>query len=202
MRFVLSLLILFTMGNLQAQNKKELSKSLLRDLEDYRRLTVDMNFDSSYKFKPPNMFGEVCFDSIKGAMLQTMDNEYMKVKMTGMDYTAPEKVKVKKAGKYYWAIAPYSSTMIMELKGDPEFKKTLIPILKGQFGHENVKMEGESTMLITLKNKNLIAFREPGAPNWYLIEDHREEKGGNAMMQKAIYQSVVPEEVRESIEKD
>lgn len=199
MRFVLSLLILFTLSSLQAQSKKQLKQSLLTDLEDYRRFTLDMNFDSSFKFMSPKMFGIVPFDTLKETMLQSMDNEYMTIALTGLDYTAPKKVKVIKAGEYYWAMVPYTGSMRMELKGEPEFKKLLIPIMKSQFGSENVKMEGESTMLLTLKDKTLIAFKEPGAPNWYLLEDKRKEKGGDAVMQYMIYETVVPEEVRKAI---
>lgn len=200
MRFVLSLLIFFTLSSLQAQSKKQLSQSLLRDLEDYRRFTLAMNFDSSFKYMSPKMFGIVPFDTLKETMLQSMDNEYMKIALTGMDYTAPKKVKVKKAGEYYWAMVPYTGSMRMELKGEPEFKKLLIPIMKSQFGSENVKMEGESTMLLTLKNKTLIAFKEPGAKRWYMLEDKRKEKGNDASMQKMIYETVVPEEVRKAID--
>ncbi|HLP96372.1 MAG TPA: hypothetical protein VK168_20155 [Saprospiraceae bacterium] len=200
MRFVLSLLILFTLTGLQAQSQKELVQSLKRDLEDYRRFTLAANFDSSFQFMSPRMFDIVPFDSLKATMLQSMDNEYMKIELTGLDYTLLKKLKVKKAGNYFWALVPYNGSMRMELKGEEDFKKLLIPIMKSQFGSENVKMEGASTMLLTLKNKNLIAVKEPGAKRWYMLEDKRKEKGGGSEMQIQIYETVIPEDVRKAID--
>ncbi|MBN8679526.1 MAG: hypothetical protein J0M29_14950 [Chitinophagales bacterium] len=200
MRFVLSLLILFTLSGLQAQSKKELTQSLKRDLEDYRKFTLAMNFDSSFQFMSPRMFDIVPFDSLKATMLQSMDNEYMKIELTGLDYTLLKKLKIKQTGNYYWAMVPYTGSMRMELKGEEDFKKLLIPIMKREFGSENVKMEGESTMLLTLKNKNLIAVKEPGAKRWYMLEDKRKEKGDLDDMQKMIYETVIPEEVRKAID--
>ncbi len=201
MRFVLSLLILFTLNDLQAQSKKQLTQSLLTDLEDYRKFSLAMNFDSSFKYMSPKMFDIVPFDTLKETMLRSMDNEYMKIEMTALDFNSPKKIKVKKAGEYHWALVPYTGSMRLELKGEEDFKKMLIPIMKSQFGSENVKVEGSSTMLLTLKNKTLIAVKEPGAANWYLVEDKRKEKGGDAFMEQMIYESVVPEEVRKAIEK-
>ncbi|MCC7465332.1 MAG: hypothetical protein IT261_03640 [Saprospiraceae bacterium] len=200
MRFVLSLLILFTLSGLQAQSKKELAQSLQRDLEDYRKYTLAMNFDSSFMFMSPRMFDIVPFDSLKATMLQSMDNEYMKIELTGLDIGPKKKVKIKQAGPYHWAMVPYTGSMRMELKGEEGFKKLLIPIMKREFGSENVKMEGESTMLLTLKNKNLIAVKEPGAKRWYMLEDKRKERGEGSDMQMLIYETVVPEEVRKAIE--
>jgi hypothetical protein len=147
------------------------------------------------------MFDIVPLDSLKATMLQSMDNEYMKIELTGMEFTDLKKLKIKQAGNYYWAMVPYNGSMRMELKGDEAFTKMLIPIMKSQFGSENVKMEGASTMNLSLKNKNVIAVKEPGAPKWYMLEDKRKEKGGGTEMQQMIYETVIPEEVRKAIEK-
>jgi len=186
---------------LQAQSKQELSASLIRDLEAYRTYTLALNLDSSLQFMPPKMFEVVPFDTLKESMLSSMDNEYMTVQMTKFEFDSKKPPKIKKAGKYYWAYVPYKGSMRLTIKGEEEFKKILIPILKNQFGTENVQMEGESTMHIALKHKEFIAFKDPDSAIWSLIEDKRGEKGREGEQQKALFETIMPAEVLKAVDK-
>ena len=52
-----------------------------------------------------------------------------------------QKLKIKKADNYHWTYVPYTGSMRMILKGDESFTKILVPIMKSQFGSENVQIE-------------------------------------------------------------
>jgi len=191
--------ILFTVSNLQAQSKEELSNQLSHDLEAYRKYTLAMNFDSSLRFMPPKTFDIVPFDSLKANMLQAFKNEYMDIEMASFDVDIQYKPEIKQAGKYHWAFVPYTGSLRMVLKGEENFKAILIPLLTAQFGAGNVQMEGDSTMLVALKDKKLIAFKDPASPIWHMIEDKRAETGPGGAEQTQFFNSVVPEEVLKAI---
>lgn len=169
---------------------------LQRDLEAYRRHTLAMNFDSSFAYMPPAMFEVVPRDSMLDLIKKSMNNEYMSIQMTGLDFKSKSKIKIKKAGAYYWAMVPYDGSMVMQMKGEESYKTLLLSVMRGQFGKENVTEEGESGMRIRLKNKNLIAFKDPASPIWSLLEDKRDD--GNPA-QQMIYEAAIPEEVRKAI---
>lgn len=174
---------------------------LTRDLQDYRKYTLALNFDSSLQYMPPKMFEIIPLDSLKATMIQAMDNEYMAIQMTGFDYDSNKKPEIKEAGAYFWAFVRFSGSMKLTIKGEAEFKKILIPIMKDQFGSESVQMEGESIMNVSLKNKELIAFKAPDSAKWSLIEDKRAQKGREGEQQKALFKAIMPTEVLNAVDK-
>ena len=186
-------------AGLQAQSKKELSTSLSKDLEAYRKYTLALDFNQSLQFMPPKLFDIVPKDTMKVSMIRALDNEYMTIQMTGFEYDPKSKPKIKKADTYYWALVPYNGTMRMNLKGEATFKELLIPIFKQQYGDKNVTEVGESGLDIQMKNKKLIAFKEPGSEVWYMIEDKRFEKGEESESQKMLLKSVLPEPVSKAL---
>jgi len=192
--------LLLTIQTLPAHNKKELAASLSRDLEAYKQYTLAGDFDKSFQFMPPKMFDIIPRDSLLSTMRQAMDNEYMTIDLTAFQYKS-EKYKIKKAGMYNWAYISYDGSMRLRLKGEEEFKTLMITMMKAQFGSENVQMEGESAMLISMKKKRLIAFKDPASATWSLIEDKRFDKGQEGEMQKALLQSILPEEVLKAVGK-
>ncbi len=192
---------LFAISGTQAQSKKELSDMLSRDLQDYRRFTLALNLDSSLLYMPQKMFEIIPLDSLKATMIQAMDNQYISVKMTGLEFESNKKPEIKEAGAYFWAFVPFSGSMKLTIKGDKEFRKILIPVMKGQFGADGVQMEGDSIMNIMLKNKELIAFKTPNSPKWSLIEDKRSENGREGKQQKELFKAIMPPEVLNAIDK-
>jgi hypothetical protein len=56
-------------------------------------------------------------------------------------------------------------------------------------------MEGSSTMHIALRNKVLIAFKDPALPNWSMIEDKRAVNGPDLEQQQALIKAIMPAEV-------
>ena len=198
---VLSITVfLLSFQSIQAQSKKELSAMLSRDLKDYKRYTLELNFDSSLRYMPVKMFDIIPFDSLKASMLQSMDNEYMTIQMTRFEFDSKKKPKIKKAGEYFWAYVAYSGNMRLTIKGKEDFSKILVPILKDQFGANNVQMEGASVMNIALKNKELIAFKDPALHNWSMIEDKRGEPGPEGEQQKALFSAIMPTEVLTAVD--
>jgi hypothetical protein len=191
---------LLSFQSIQAQSKKELSAMLSRDLKDYKRYTLELKLDSSLRYMPAKMFDIVPFDTLKASMIESMDNEYMSIQMTRFEYDPKKKPKIKKAGEYYWAYVAYSGSMRLTIKGEEDFTKILIPILKDQFGANNVQMEGESIMNIALRNKELIAFKDPALPNWSMIEDKRGEPGPEGEQQKALFSAIMPAEVLTAVD--
>ena len=186
-------------AKLQAQSKKELSAMLNRNLDDYRKYSLALNFDSSLQFMPPKMFELVPMDTLKATMVQAMDNEYMKIEMTGFTYTGDRKIKLKKAGKYSWTFVPYTGSMRLNLRGESSFKQMLLPMMKSQFGTENVVVTGDSILDITFKNKKLIAFKDPALSRWSIIEDKRSEKGQEGERQKVFFEAIMPPEILKAI---
>jgi hypothetical protein len=187
------------MTGIQAQSKKELAATLSRDLEAYRQYTLAGDFDNSFNFMPPTMFDIIPRDSLIALMRQSMDNEYMKIDMTGFDFKAKQKYKIKKAGEYYWSLVSYDGGMRMTLKGDPDYKELLVTMMKQQFGKDNVQEEGENGLMIALKNKQLIAVKDPARLSWSLLEDKRNSKDEENEMQKMIMETCIPEVVRKAM---
>jgi hypothetical protein len=195
-RIILLLVFFGALNGLAAQSKKEAGALLQRDLEAYRRHTLAMNFDSSFTYMPPKMFDVVPRDTLLEMIRQSMNNEYVSIQMTGLDFKSKSKIKIKKAGAYYWALVPYDGSMVMQMKGEEGYKSLLMSMMRSQFGEKNVTEEGESGMRIQLKDKNLIAFKDPALPVWSLLEDKRKDKNP---MQTALYEAAIPEEVRKAI---
>lgn len=172
---------------------------LKRDLDLYRQHTLNTKFDSSLMYMPPKMFDIIPRDSLRESMVQTMDNEFMAIRMTDFDFDPKHQPKIKKADPYHWAYVPYTGGMRLTIKSDPELKAMIVPILKAQFGPENVQMENDSIMQITLKNKEILAIKDPNVPHWWLIEDKRGEKGRSGEQQKQLFEMVIPEAVLKAI---
>lgn len=191
--------LLFTISTLQAQSKKVLASMLSRDLEAYKKHTLALNFDSSLQFMPPKTFEMIPFDSLKTTMLKALDNEYMKIQMASFQFDSKRKPKIKKAGVYSWALVPYTGSMRMVFKGEEPFRAIVIPVMKSQFGEKYVTMENDSTMLIALKNKKLIAFKAPDSPIWHMIEDKRFDTGPGNEAERLFVNSVLPEEVLKAL---
>lgn len=189
-----SLFLLTTAVN--AQSKKELSASLASALQTYQRVTLKPDLDSTLGFMPPKMFDIVPRDSMLAMMTNAMDNEHMRLEMTGMRYKGTP--KIKKAGQYHWALVSYDGDMLMHMKGESAFNNVMTTMMKGQFGKENVQEIDPKTLKVLLVNKTMIVFKDAAAPAWSFIEDKR--KSGNKM-QAVLYESVVPEEVRKAVDK-
>ena len=182
-----------------AQSKKELKTSLSRDLATYQRVTQRMNYDSIFYFMPPKMSDIIPADSLAATMQKAMDNEYMRMEMTGMRYGATP--KIKKAGTYRWAYVDYNAGMNLHVKPNPDtaFTKMFIGMMKTQFGRDNVTEKGNNLLEIALRDKQLLAFKGANDPHWYFIEDKRQ--AGQSLQQRAIMDMVVPEEVLKATEK-
>lgn len=197
---VLSITVfLIVVSGIQAQSKKELAAMLSRDLEAYRQYSLAGNFEKSFEYMPHKMFEIIPRDSLIAIMRQSMDNEYMTIEMTGLDFKSKEKPKIKKAGEYYWSLITYEGGMRMTLKGEPEYKALLLSMMKQQFGQGNVQEEGENRLMIALKNKRLIAVKDPARLSWSLLEDKRNSKDGQTEMQKMIMETCIPEVVRKAM---
>lgn len=184
---------------MQAQSKKELKAMLYRDLEAYKRYTMSSNFDSSFQFMPPKMFEITPLDSLLAATRHAFENEKMSLEIKGMDYKSKGKMKIKKAKIYHWVFVPYDMTMRIGLKGDSAFKTLFTKMLKSEYGSENIQEEGESALLLTEKNKRMIAYKDPASPIWFFLEDKR----GKASDQETelLFYHVIPIEVQEAVGK-
>ena len=152
---ILFLLALLWLVPGQAQSKKEIKASLSRDLESYRRHSLSLNFDSVFQFTPPAMFDIIPKDSLLSIMRHAMSNEYLSLEMTGFEYK--EIPKPKKAGKFFWTLVEYDGSMNMHIKGE-NMSSLLLPLMKAQFGSDNVKDAGNNTLAIAMKKKKMIAF--------------------------------------------
>ena len=182
---------------LQAQSKKALKSHLLQDLEAYKTYALAQDFEKSLQFMPAKMFDIVPRDSLMDLMQQSMENEMMKIALTGMNYQAPQKIKVKKAGAYHWALVGYDAEMHFVMK-EKDHLPLVIPAMKAAFGRENVVVE-ENGMVIQLTDKYLIAFKDAASSQWYFIEDKRKSKEQPTEMQKMIFETVLPDEVKKAV---
>ena len=199
---VLSLTTLFFLtSSLQAQSQKQLKDALWKDLMAYRECTLAGDFDKIFSFMPPKMFDVIPRDSLETSMEAAMNNEMMEVQLTRFDFDPKLKLKIKITGPYYWAKVPYTGAMRLTIKAESGLKAMLIPLLKSQFGADNVQMENDSTMQIAFKNKELVAYKDPALPNWSLIEDKRSEPGPAGEQQKELFKAIIPKEVLKAIDK-
>lgn len=196
------IVVLYTSFGIQAQSKKDLSDMLSRDLAAYRRYSLALNLDSSLQFMPPKMFEIVPLDSLKSNMKQSVDNQFMRIEMTGFDFDTVNQPALKKAGDYYWTLVRYTGSMRLFFKGDKKLNALLIPLLKSQFGEENIQMEGDTAMQLALKNKQLLAYKDPALSNWSMIEDKRSDKGREGAKQKQLFNAILPKEVLNALDNE
>jgi hypothetical protein len=194
--------LLVVMSPLFGQSKKVLKAQLAKDLGTYQRVTERMEYDSLFLFMPPKMFDIVPADSLAELMQKSMDNEYMSIKMTGMRFHQ-DASKIKKTDAYHWTLVRYDAGMDMQFKSsiDSATNKIMVAMMKSQFGREQVSLKNDSLLHIDLKDKQLLAFKAKENTHWYFIEDKRTAKGQEGKQQRAILESVVPEEVLKAMEK-
>jgi hypothetical protein len=194
------LAFLWLASGLHAQSEQELSAWLKRDLEAYRKHTLTANFDSSLRYMPPRMFEIVPFDSLKETVVMSMNNEYMTIEMPQFDYDSDITPKIQLAYPYYWAVTTYTGTLRMIIKAEPSIRTMLVPVLQAQFGDKDMKVENDSTVQITFRNRNIIAYKDPALPHWCLIEDKRSEKGPEGRQQTVLLQAIIPEAVLNAVD--
>lgn len=193
---LLLLLLLCSLSTSFAQSKREQKAMLQRDLDIYRRVSLQLDFDSIFQFMPPAMFEIVPQDSLKAMMRKTMENDDLTMDFTRFEYKG--KPKVKQTGEYFYSIVPYDGGMDIRLKksADEQFMKIMLTVMKQRFGRENVQSEGDSLLHITMRNKNLVAFKTADAPIWYFVEDKRAAKDDPNTLMGLI----VPEAVMDAID--
>ena len=180
----------------EAQSQAALNSALAKDLETFKRVTLRNDFDSTLQFMPPKMFDIIPRDSLRDLMTKSVDNEYMRIEMTGFQYTG--KQKIKKAGIYQWAFVTYDGSMKLYLKGEDSFNQLMIPMMKSTFGEKNVVQSGDKTLDVSMPDKQIIAYKDPASPIWSFLEDKR---GQEDAMQQYIYENVVPKEVQKAVGK-
>lgn len=191
--------LLYAAAPLQAQNKKALKAALASDLERYRQYSLQLNLDSLLAYMPPQMFEIIPKDTLAMVMRQSMINEYMRIDLTGFEYKGQP--KIKKAGDYFWAHVPYDGAMKLRFNGESAMFVAVTLAMEANFGKKNVRDIGDKTLEVFMPDKQMIAIKDPGLPNWSFIEDKRGVKGENAAMQEYIFERVVPEEVRKAMGK-
>jgi hypothetical protein len=199
-KLLLLFLLTASLSTVWAQSKKELRKSLDRDLATYLRVSLRMDYDSIYGFMPPEFFDIVNRDSITEMFSKVMDNDEFKLTMT--DFKFSPKRTIKSTERYHWALVPYDASMTMAFKQDHEdgFFNLMKSVMENQFGKGNVVLEGK-TMRLAMKNKFILVFKPKSQLNWYMIEDKRNQSGMDADQQMFILQSVVPKEVLSASER-
>lgn len=191
------LLAALSLSGLSAQSKQD-NLDLQRDLETYRRVTLQLDYDSLLGFMPPKMLDMIPAEQLKMQLEQAFDNDDLYIKLDSMRYGAVP--AVKKAGDYLCAIIPYSGHMEMHFKEsrDSAFMNMMVPMLAAQFGEGTIHLMGADTSLylsIALQEKNLIAFKSKEFTSWKFIEDKRgpdTEADSQEMMMLTMF---VPEEV-------
>lgn len=188
-------------SSLFAQSQEELSAGLVRDLEAYRKYTLEANFDSSLRYMPPRMFEIVPFDSLKETVIKSMNNEFMTIQMAQFDYPADLKPVVHAAEPYHWSSTTYTGALRMTIHAEPILRSMLFPALSAQFGAENMVVENDSTILVTFRDRRIIAFKAPALPHWSLIEDKRSEKGPEGRQQAILLRAIIPEAVLDAVDK-
>lgn len=177
----------------EAQTKKELAATLSRDLAALQNATQRLNFDSLVMFMPPAMFNIMPKDSLVRDMNKAFDNEYFSMQVG--NYRNVKIPKPKKAGNYHYSLVEYVGEITMKYKTETETNKMMANIMKMQFGKDNVEDMGAEGLKIKLKNKKMIAFKDPSVNHWYIVEDKRQSK--EAIMMDLI----VPVEVLEALDK-
>lgn len=191
-------LLISTVVATTAQTKKEITAMLARDLAAYNRVTLRSDFDSTLLFMPPAMFDLVPKDSMLVGMRMAMNNEHIRIEM--LDFKHKAIPKIKKAGKYRWALVDYDGYLKMQLFGEPEFTSMMKRVIKAQYDEKNLESLDSNTVKIHLTDKKIIAFLDPTASHWYMLEDKRAKKGkGGGGFDNTMLKMIVPEEVLKAI---
>lgn len=191
-------LFIVTVVAATAQTKKELTAMLARDLAAYNRVTLRSDFDSTLLFMPPAMFELVPKDTMLAGMRMAMNNEHLRIEM--MDFKHKAIPKIKKAGKYHWALVDYDGYLKMQVLGEPGFQDMMMRMLKIQYDEKHLESLDSNTVKIHLTDKKIIAYLDPEAAHWYMVEDKRAKKGkGGGGFDNTMLKMIVPEEVLKAI---
>jgi hypothetical protein len=199
MKKILIAVLLLASFTAQAQSKKALLAGLKQDLEVYKRVSLKMNYDSIFSFMPPAFFDIVNKDTLVAMMANLLETEDYTMKITQFDF--PKKLKIKSTNGYHYALVPYTGSMDIQMKKENEtFFNIMKNVMGGQFGKDNVKVDGNKMMHIAMVDKVMIAFKPKNNQHWYLLEDKRGEKGQAREQQAVIMEAVIPEEVRKAMD--
>jgi hypothetical protein len=182
---------------LSAQSKKD-KRDLLRDLETYKRVTMQLDVDSLLEFMPPKMLDMIPPEQLKQQLEQAFDNDELYMVFDRMTYG--EITKIKKAGDYLCALVPYNGHMQMHFKEtrDSAFLEMMVPMLEAQFAEGAIQIMGADTSLylsIEMQQKNMIAFKKDGFNSWKMIEDKRSTNPTEGDPQMMMIKMFVPAEV-------
>jgi hypothetical protein len=178
-----------------SQSKKELKASLNRDLESYIRATNKFDLDSMLLFLPPAMWEIIPLDSLKSVMRNSLDNEYLRIELGEFKFKKYD--KIKKAGNFHFTLVHYDTDMSMFFNADQDSSLVhlMLEMFQAQFGKENVQKINDKQFNVGLKNKTIVAYKDPAASKWYMLEDKRLKNGRKSEAEQEIMEKILPEAV-------
>lgn len=177
-----------------AQTKQD-SLDLRRDMNAYKRVSLNIDYDSLVFFMPPAMFAIVPKEDIKEQLRSAFENEIVKIGFDQFEYK--NLTPVGKTGEHLYAIVPYDAAMTMTLTDttDSATVGMVFLAMQMQFGSQNVEQRPDKSMFIKTPDKQMIAIKSPGHDSWKFIEDKRKgEAPGDAQTQELV-DRVIPKEV-------
>ncbi len=177
-----------------AQTKQD-SLDLRRDMESYKRVSLNLHYDSLLFFMPPATFELAPKEAIKEQLQSAFENEVINIGFEKFDYQKP--TSVGKAGEHLYALIPYDAALTMTAvdTSDAATNGMIFMAMQTQFGSANVKKMPNKSLYITTPNKRMIAIKSPGHTSWKFIEDKR---GGNLPgdeQTQGMVDMVIPKEV-------
>ncbi|TNE69576.1 MAG: hypothetical protein EP344_00335 [Bacteroidetes bacterium] len=195
--FFIPVFLLLCSALLQGQSAQDRT-NLQRDLETYRRATMNLEYDSLLSFMPPKLLALAPPEQLKAQIEGAFDNEMLYMVLDSMVYG--EVPPVSKTGDYLYALVSYTGHMQMHFKQerDSAFLNMMVPALEAQFSKGSVTImeaDDKNFLSIDLQQKNLIAFKASDFDTWKFIEDKRSPGTEETDSQMMLLNMVVPAEI-------
>lgn len=161
---LVALAMIFSLAAL-AQNQEDVSKLL----EEYKSAMIDRQWAKSLDYVYPAMFDVVPREMMEEAIATTF-NDTSVVRMGFKSMELQEVSDVYEETELKYSFADYSMVMTMTLIGEKtdEEIETFRAAMAGQFGEDNVKVEG-TTLYITAVNR-MAVLRKTGEEKLYMLE--------------------------------
>lgn len=183
---------LFT-GICQGQETDTTNASIRYNLTRFIQATEDKNWEGVLDLTYPKLFDLAPKEQML-ALFQQMEDSGMKFNFENMKVDSISGIFGAENQKF--AKVGYTANMTISFEGEM-YGDDVMPFLKSSFettyGAENVSYDKDHKTFKILAVKSLYAITEPGAENWFFLENNPE--------QEVILNLLIPEAVRNHFSK-
>jgi hypothetical protein len=162
------------------------SADLVRRLETFMQYNRDLNFDKVMDYTYPKLFTIATKEQIKEVMESAFNSDELNIKM---DSIKTEKVyPLFASGTNRYARISYSMLLLMSPKpeNDSTNMSILIPVMKGQFGDDNVRFNEKTNTLIIYQKVDMAAIKDDISREWTFMNLKKDDPIMDLLLDKKL----------------